>query len=71
MSTTPSSEEQRKAQQVAERRDLMQYVEELASPEEYPPGDAWMSLTDAARVTRTSFIGCSTRTINLPLQGHS
>jgi chromosome segregation ATPase len=48
------SDEQRKAQQDAGKDDLIQYVEELASTEEYPPGDAWISLTDAARVTRTS-----------------
>ena len=48
--------EQRKAQQDEGREDLVQYVGELAGPEEYPPGDAWISLTDAARVTRTSFI---------------
>src|SRR5712691_5552607 len=46
--------EQRKAQQDEGREDLVQYVEELAGPEAYPPGDAWISLTDAARVTRTS-----------------
>lgn len=51
---TPLSEAQHKAQQAAVREDLMQYVEELASAEAYPPGDAWISLTDAARVTRTS-----------------
>src|SRR5213080_2183529 len=45
--------EQRKAQEQAGKSDLIQYVEELASPEEYP-GDTWISLTDAARVTRTS-----------------
>src|SRR5258706_15931077 len=43
MSTPPS--EQRKAS----KDDLVQYVEELAGPE-----DAWISLTDAARITRTS-----------------
>lgn len=53
MSITPS-EEQHKAQQAAAREDLVRYVEELAGPESYPPGDAWISLTDAARVTRTS-----------------
>src|SRR5437764_14440135 len=47
MSTTPS--EQRKAEQKASKDDLVQYVEELAGPE-----DAWVSLTDAARITRTS-----------------
>ncbi len=47
MSTTPS--EQRKAEQKASKDDLIQYVEELAGPE-----DAWISLTDAARITRTS-----------------
>src|SRR6266568_5073286 len=45
--TTPS--EQRKAEQKASKDDLIQYVEELAGPE-----DAWISLTDAARITRTS-----------------
>ncbi len=48
MSTTPS--EQRKAS----KDDLVRYVEELAGPDEYPQGDAWISLTDAARITRTS-----------------
>ncbi len=52
MSTSPS--EQRKAEQEAGKDDLVQYVEELAGPEEYPEGDTWISLTDAARVTRTS-----------------
>src|SRR5712692_12076096 len=47
MSTIPP--EQRKAQQDAGKDDLVQYVEELAGPE-----DAWISLTDAARITRTS-----------------
>jgi len=47
MSTTPS--EQRKAEQKASKDDIIQYVEELAGPE-----DAWISLTDAARITRTS-----------------
>src|SRR2546423_1858485 len=46
MSTTPS--EQRKAEHKASKDDLIQYVEELAGPE-----DAWISLTDAARITRT------------------
>jgi chromosome segregation ATPase len=46
--------EQRKAQRDAGKEDLVQFVEELAGPEAYPPGDAWISLTDAARVTRTS-----------------
>jgi chromosome segregation ATPase len=52
MSTSPA--EQRKAEQEGGRDDLVQYVEELAGPEEYPEGDAWVSLTDAARITRTS-----------------
>jgi hypothetical protein len=52
MKTTPS--EQRKAQQAASKDDSIQYVEELAGPDEYPEGDAWISLTDAARITRTS-----------------
>ncbi len=47
MSTIPP--EQRKAQQDAGKDDLVQYVVELAGPE-----DAWISLTDAARITRTS-----------------
>jgi len=47
MSTPPS--EQRKAEQKASKDDLLQYVEDLAGPE-----DAWISLTDAARITRTS-----------------
>jgi chromosome segregation protein len=46
--------EQQKAQRDAGKEDLVQFVEELAGPEAYPPGDAWISLTDAARVTRTS-----------------
>ncbi len=50
MSTSPS--EQRKTEQ--EEGRLVQYVEKLAGPEEYPEGDAWISLTDAARITRTS-----------------
>jgi hypothetical protein len=62
MSTTPR-EEQRKAQQHEGRDDLVQYIEELASPEEYPEGDAWISVTDAARITRTSFI-CSSLIIS-------
>jgi len=37
-----------------QKPDLTRYVEELRSKEEYPEGDAWISLTDAARVTRTS-----------------
>jgi len=48
MSTIPPG------QQDAGKDDLVQYVEELAGPEEYPEGDAWISLTDAARITRTS-----------------
>src|SRR5215472_2301191 len=48
MSTTPY--DQRKGG----RDDLVQYVEELAGPEEYPEGDAWLSIIDAARITRTS-----------------
>ena len=52
MSTSPA--EQRKEEHKEGRDDLVQYVEELAGPEEYPEGDAWMSLTDAARITRTS-----------------
>jgi uncharacterized protein YbcI len=47
-------DEQRKAQQDAGKDDLVQYVEELANVEEYPEGDTWISLTDAARITRTS-----------------
>ncbi len=47
MSTIPP--EQHKTQQDAGKDDLVQYVEELAGP-----GDAWISLTDAARITRTS-----------------
>src|SRR5690348_14966786 len=35
------------------KEDRTRYVEDLASPEEYP-GDAWISITDAARITRTS-----------------
>ena len=56
MSTTPS--EQHKAEHKASKDDLVRYVEELAGPDEYPQGDAWISLTDAARITRTSFICC-------------
>src|SRR6266567_9132899 len=52
MNTSPA--EQHKAEHKEGRDDLVQYVEELAGPEEYPEGDAWMSLTDAARITRTS-----------------
>ncbi len=52
MSTSPA--EQRKAEHKEGHGDLVQYVEELAGPEEYPEGDAWISLTDAARITRTS-----------------
>ncbi len=52
MTTIPP--EQRKAQQDAGKDDLVQYVEELASVDEYPDGDTWISLTDAARITRTS-----------------
>lgn len=37
-----------------QKPDLTRYVEELRSREEYPEGDAWVSLTDAARITRTS-----------------
>jgi chromosome segregation ATPase len=48
MSTSPSK------QRKGGRDDLVQYVEELAGPEEYPEGDAWLSITDAARITRTS-----------------
>jgi len=48
------SPEQRKAQEDAGKDDLVQYIEELAGPEEYPEGDTWLSLTDAARITRTS-----------------
>ncbi len=39
----------RKAEQKADKDDLVRYVEELAGPD-----DAWISLTDAARITRTS-----------------
>lgn len=46
--------EQRKAEEKAAQEARMQYVEELASADVYPDGDAWISLTDAARVTRTS-----------------
>ncbi len=46
--------ERRKAEEHAAKEARMQYVEELASAEAYPDGDAWISLTDAARVTRTS-----------------
>jgi hypothetical protein len=62
MSTSPA--EQRKAERKEGRDDLVQYVEELAGPEEYPEGDAWMSLTDAARITRTSFISCMSITVH-------
>jgi len=48
MSTSPSKKRK------GGRDDLVQYVEELAGPEEYPEGDAWLSITDAARITRTS-----------------
>ncbi len=46
--------EQRKAEEKAAKEARMQYVEELAGPDVYLDGDAWISLTDAARVTRTS-----------------
>ena len=52
MSTFDS--QQRKDDEKAAQEDRIQYVEELASTLEYPDGDAWISLTDAARVTRTS-----------------
>jgi len=45
---------QHKNAEKAAQEDRIQYVEELASAEDYPDGDAWISLTDAARVTRTS-----------------
>jgi len=46
---------QRKVQrEQADKESLIKYIEVLRSAEEYPPGDAWMSITDAARVTRTS-----------------
>jgi chromosome segregation ATPase len=51
MQTPPN---QQKAQNQAEQESRIKYVEELASAEAYPPGDAWISITDAARVTRTS-----------------
>ncbi|MHB8596700.1 MAG: hypothetical protein ACYDER_07810 [Ktedonobacteraceae bacterium] len=51
---SPSPAQQHQAEQKESRDVLLQYVEELRSKEEYPPGDAWISLTDAARVTRTS-----------------
>ena len=47
MSTT--SQDAGKAEQKAGKDDLVRYVEELAGPD-----DAWISLTDAARITRTS-----------------
>ena len=68
MSTSPS--EQPRAEHNGGRDDKDTYVEELAGPEEYPEGDAWISLTDAARITRTSFIYYSFRTINLHPQDH-
>jgi len=46
--------QRRKEEEKAAQEDRIQYVEELASAFEYPEGDAWISLTDAARVTRTS-----------------
>lgn len=46
--------QQRKDDEKVAQEDRIQYVEELASAFEYPEGDAWISLTDAARVTRTS-----------------
>jgi hypothetical protein len=36
----------------AASEDKVRYVEELASTEEYPEGDYWLTLTDAARVTK-------------------
>ena len=47
MSTTP--QDARKAEQKASKDNLVRYVEELVGPE-----DAWISLTDTARITRTS-----------------
>jgi chromosome segregation ATPase len=47
-----TSEQRQAAQDQKESR--IKYVEELASADEYPPGDGWISITDAARVTRTS-----------------
>jgi len=46
--------QRRKEDEKVAQEDRIQYVEELASAFEYPEGDAWISLTDAARVTRTS-----------------
>lgn len=37
-----------------QKPDLNRYVEVLRNKDEYPEGDAWISITDAARVTRTS-----------------
>ena len=50
----PITPDQRQAQGQAGKEDLIQYVEELRSREEYPEGDAWISITDSARITRTS-----------------
>lgn len=41
-------------QQDTQQQGKVWYVEELRSTEEYPAGDAWVSITDAARITRTS-----------------
>ena len=46
--------ELRMQERTSAHEDRIQYVEELAPPDVYPEGDAWISLTDAARVTRTS-----------------
>ncbi len=46
--------QRRKEEEKTAQEDRIQYVEELASTFEYPDGDTWISLTDAARVTRTS-----------------
>ncbi|BCL84653.1 helix-turn-helix domain-containing protein [Ktedonobacteria bacterium brp13] len=39
-------------QKQAASEDKVRYVEELASAEAYPEGDYWLTLTDAARVTK-------------------
>jgi chromosome segregation ATPase len=40
--------------ETSSKESRIKYVDELANAADYPPGDAWISITDAARVTRTS-----------------
>ncbi|MBV9688452.1 MAG: hypothetical protein JO202_01955 [Ktedonobacteraceae bacterium] len=50
----PTPRQHKAQREQADKESLIKYVEVLRSAEEYPPGDAWISITDAARVTRTS-----------------